>query len=226
LTIQQNIVTLSTQRKIMVDDLITKKELLAITGISYGQLYRWKRKGLIPSDWFIHRSSFTGQETLFPRGQILARILQITNMKSDNSLDDLADILSPELLNITMTGIEAVNAGVIGQSTLDFIQSMQSNEDITTFEQLLIAYIINEQFRCGDISRDECALIYHTVAQQSVDICSSNCDVVVLRKMGISICVVVKTEKIWCDPDARMIKTINIPSMVQALKLLLNGSQK
>jgi hypothetical protein len=103
---------------------------------------------------------------------------------------------------------------------------MQSDEDITTFEQLLIAYIIHEQFRSGDISRDECKLIYHTAAQQSDEICSSNCDFVVLRKMGISICVVVNADKIWCDPDARMIKKINIPSMVQALKLLLNGSQK
>ncbi|MEI6518691.1 MAG: DUF4004 family protein [bacterium] len=210
----------------MVDDLITKKELLAITGISYGQLYRWKRKGLIPSDWFIHRSSFTGQETLFPRGQILARIAQITNMKSDVSLDDLADILSPDLSDMTISGIEAVNVGIIGQSTLDFIRSMQNDEDITTFEQLLISYIIHEQFRSGDISRDECKLIYQTAAQQSVDICGSNCDFVIMRKMGISTCVVVDAIKIWCDPDARVIKIINIPSSVQALKLLLNGSKK
>ena len=30
------------------DRLISKKELLAKYGISYGSLYRWKRKGLIP----------------------------------------------------------------------------------------------------------------------------------------------------------------------------------
>ena len=38
----------------MGDDpnLISKKELLDQTGISYGQLYRWKRKGLIPEAWF------------------------------------------------------------------------------------------------------------------------------------------------------------------------------
>lgn len=47
---------------------ISKKELLDITGISYGQLYRWKRKGLIPEDWFIRRATFTGQETFFPKG--------------------------------------------------------------------------------------------------------------------------------------------------------------
>lgn len=45
--------------------LISKKDLLAITGISYGQLYRWKRERLIPEEWFIKQSSYTGQETFF-----------------------------------------------------------------------------------------------------------------------------------------------------------------
>ena len=209
----------------MLDDLITKKELLVLTCISYGQLYRWKRKGLIPGDWFIHRASFTGQETLFPRGQILARIAQIPNMKIDVSLDDLAEILSPNLTEMTITGVDAVSMGIIGQSTLDFIRSLQSDEDITNFEQLLVAYIIHEQFRSGDISRDECKLIYQTTAQQSDDICSSNCDFVILRKMGISLCIVVDADKIWCDHDARIIKIINISSSVQTLKILLNGGK-
>ena len=49
----------------MDEELISKKELLELTGISYGQLYRWKRKGLIPEDWFIRKSTYTGQETFF-----------------------------------------------------------------------------------------------------------------------------------------------------------------
>jgi hypothetical protein len=210
----------------MADDLITKKELLAVTGISYGQLYRWKRKGLIPDEWFIHRASFTGQETLFPRGQILARIAQITNMKVDISLDDLADILSPSITDISILGIEAVNAGIINAVTLDFIMSQQNNDDITSFEQLLIAFIINDLFRSGDISRDECRIIYQTAALSLTDICGSNCDFVIIRKMGVTICMVVDAEKIWCDPDARIIKIINIPSSVQALKMLLNMGAK
>lgn len=48
------------------EKLIAKKELLSRYGISYGALYRWKRKGLIPEEWFIRRSTVTGQETFFP----------------------------------------------------------------------------------------------------------------------------------------------------------------
>ena len=57
-----------------VEEFISKKELLDLTNISYGQLYRWKRMNIIPEDWFIKKSSVTGQETYFRRAKILERI--------------------------------------------------------------------------------------------------------------------------------------------------------
>jgi len=77
--------------------LISKKELLKLTGISYGQLYRWKRMGLIPEDWFIKRTTFTGHETFFPKNKILNRIKAIQELKDKYSLEELAKILSPEV---------------------------------------------------------------------------------------------------------------------------------
>ena len=79
------------------EKLIAKKEVLRVTGISYGQLYRWKRKGLIPEEWFIRRATFTGQETFFPRDKILTRIEQIKRMKEDHPLDDLAELITRQV---------------------------------------------------------------------------------------------------------------------------------
>ncbi len=76
------------------ENLIAKKEVLRQTGISYGQLYRWKRKGLIPEAWFVRRSTFTGQETFFPREKILERVERIKTMKDTLPLDDLADAIT------------------------------------------------------------------------------------------------------------------------------------
>jgi len=70
-------------------DEISKKELLAETGISYGQLYRWKREGLIPEEWFVKRSAFTGQETFFPKEKTIERVRMILDMKDDQSLDEI-----------------------------------------------------------------------------------------------------------------------------------------
>ena len=78
---------------------ISKKDLLKTTGISYGQLYRWKREGLIPEEWFVKRSSPTGQETYFPQEKILKRIHAIQQLKDSYSLEELARILTPEVSN-------------------------------------------------------------------------------------------------------------------------------
>ena len=77
----------------MAEELISKKELLNKYGISYGALYRWKRMGLIPEDWFLRRSTSTGQETFFYRQQICPR-MELILSRSD-SLDRLAQELHP-----------------------------------------------------------------------------------------------------------------------------------
>jgi len=76
------------------EKLISEKEVLEKLGISYGQHYRWKRKGRIPESWFIRRATFTGQETFFPEEKIIARIERIVEMKESHPLDDLADLIT------------------------------------------------------------------------------------------------------------------------------------
>ena len=76
--------------------LISKKELLERYSISYGALYRWKRKGLIPDEWFIKKSTVTGQETFFPEKLVCERVELIISKKEDVLLDELAKTISRE----------------------------------------------------------------------------------------------------------------------------------
>ena len=78
------------------ENLISKKELLERYRISYGALYRWKRKGLIPDEWFLKKATATGQETFFPEKLVCERIERIQSMKEDVLLDELAKHFSGE----------------------------------------------------------------------------------------------------------------------------------
>ena len=78
-----------------MEDWISKKDLLEETGISYGQLYRWKREGLIPENWFVKRSAFTGQETFLPREKALERIRYILDKREGKSLQAIRAALCP-----------------------------------------------------------------------------------------------------------------------------------
>lgn len=72
------------------DGLISKKDLLQKYDISYGALYRWKRKGLLPDEWFIKKATVTGQETFFPEKLVCQRMEAILELKDEYSLDELA----------------------------------------------------------------------------------------------------------------------------------------
>ncbi|MEC0684789.1 DUF4004 family protein, partial [Bacillus haynesii] len=100
------------------DDLISKKELLDLTSISYGQLYRWKRKNLIPEEWFIRKSTFTGQETFFPREDILKRIETIQSMKENLSLDEMAEMFSPGLTELNASREELLEKCIVSQAVM------------------------------------------------------------------------------------------------------------
>ncbi len=92
----------------MEQELLSKKELLERYGISYGALYRWKRKGLIPEDWFIKKSTVTGQETFFPKAQICERVELILGQKEDISLDELAGALNQDAKSQAILTVKTV----------------------------------------------------------------------------------------------------------------------
>ena len=110
-------------------ELISKKDLLQATGISYGQLYRWKRKGLIPEEWFIRKSTFTGQETFFPRDQILARVEKIKDLKDEDvSLDSIAEAVSTSLGETTIPAEHVHKA---------FLAALKSYGQVMTVEEII-----------------------------------------------------------------------------------------
>ena len=76
--------------------MISKKDLLIKTNISYGQLYRWKRLGLIPEEWFVKTSVSTGQETYFDEDLIIPRIEKILSLKDEHSIDEIKILLNPK----------------------------------------------------------------------------------------------------------------------------------
>lgn len=77
-----------------MEEWITKREVLERYGISYGALYRWKRLGLIPEEWFVKRATVTGQETFFKRELICPRVELILQRKESISLEQLAEELA------------------------------------------------------------------------------------------------------------------------------------
>lgn len=116
-------------------DLISKKELLQKYGISYGALYRWKRMGLIPEDWFLRRSTPTGQETFFYRGQICPRV-ELIQSRRDLSLEDLAQNLHGPVVSKPLRRLIITDSFNEKGFALDDLRRVQVTEGEKTMDLL------------------------------------------------------------------------------------------
>ncbi|WP_339817875.1 YhbD family protein [Paenibacillus sp. FSL R7-0216] len=213
----------------MSEELISKKELLDLTGISYGQLYRWKRKNLIPEQWFIRKSSFTGQETFFPREKILQRIDRILGMKDDLSLDALADVFSPSPGDIRLSAGDLLDRNIVTSTSLNlYIETIGSAErkSLFTFDRILTVYVLDKLLQSGDISLEEGRLLVQTLEEYLPGLAGQECGVRLTRKMGVAAFILVPGDaELYMDRSVRMVARLSLARCTEELKLLVSGSE-
>ncbi|MFE4710022.1 YhbD family protein [Paenibacillus sp. NPDC056722] len=209
----------------MEDNLISKKDLLDLTGISYGQLYRWKRKQLIPEEWFIRKSTFTGQETFFPRKMILARIDNIVSMKDDLSLDELADKLSsaPPISKTVISGKELLERNIVSTLVLERFGKPLEAEGKYTIDEVMYLFVIDSLLSSGEMNLEEGDLLFRTLQENSARLEGKAWELFFIRKMGVTSFLIAyaPTELIF-DAGVRLVNRITVGSLMEQLRGKLN----
>ncbi len=210
----------------MEEDLISKKELLEMTGISYGQLYRWKRKQLLPEDWFIRRSAFTGQETFFPRQQVLGRIRQIMNMKEGLSLDELADLFSPAPAEVDLSREDLLSRNIVSRAALEYSEPYLGKPHTYSFQQLLILYVFDCSLQTGQIHLEEGKAMLTVLLDDLGRLEEYEGELVLLRKMGMSLVLLLSGDReFYAEKDAKIALRIPIAKKTEELKLKLSARE-
>ncbi|MFE7062117.1 YhbD family protein [Sutcliffiella sp. NPDC057660] len=210
----------------MEEELISKKDLLDEASISYGQLYRWKRKDLIPEDWFVRKSTYTGQETFFPRVKILDRINKIKQMKTDVSLDELAEMFSPNAKQITLTKDQLIKQNIVTESILTLYSEQISQQDTFDFEAILHLYLANNLLQEGQIVLDEAKMILHTLQEHYSKTDQNNAKLLVIRKMGVAFVLLLgSAHDVFADNHAKVIVELQMGAVIEELKnkLVMGG---
>lgn len=204
----------------MSEGLISKKELLDLTGISYGQLYRWKRKNLIPEDWFIRKSSFTGQETFFPRDRILPRIDKILNMKEGLSLDELADVFSPSLGEVRLSADQLKERNIVSSITLDLYEQSASAKGKYEWEQILAMYVLEKLLHDGAITREEGIMLIGVMNDYYSRFAGKACELVLIRKMGVPVLMLMsQADEVFFDRGVKVVFKLGMQQCTEELKL-------
>ncbi|CAH2715068.1 hypothetical protein BACCIP111895_02252 [Neobacillus rhizosphaerae] len=203
----------------MSEELISKKDLLDIAGISYGQLYRWKRKDLIPEEWFIRKSTFTGQETFFPKEKILERINKIQTMKENLSLDELADMFSPNISDLQLEKDDLIKRNIVSIEVMNFYLENDKGVKIFNFPRILEVYILEKLLQSGEINLDEGKMLLQVLKDNAQHIKQKSCELVFTRKLGVSSCLLLlNTEAAHFERGTKVVTTLALMTCMEEIK--------
>lgn len=208
------------------DDLISKKELLELTGISYGQLYRWKRKNLIPEEWFVRKSSFTGQETFFPKHKILQRIERIKNMKDGLSLDELADVFSPSSPIESLSAKHLIERNIVTNFAVELYEEECGSREALSFNDMLTVYVLQKLLQSGEMTREEGKMLIAVMRDHYAALENKAGELVLIRKLGVPLLFLAESaEQIYFDKDVKRVFRMPLAASIEELKLKLNETE-
>lgn len=168
-----------------MEELISKKDLLIKANISYGQLYRWKRKNIIPEEWFIKKSTFTGQETFFPKEKILERIDLILSMKDDASLDDIANMFNKKNSEKEFSIDIMIEKNIISNHAKEVFYSLYENSEVIGRKELLIITIIEKYLLKSVITMEEMKIVIEIINKDFEKLYKDDARLYVFRKFGV-----------------------------------------
>ncbi|MBV7509319.1 YhbD family protein [Bacillus sp. sid0103] len=206
----------------MSEELISKKDLLELAGISYGQLYRWKRKDLIPEEWFVRKSTFTGQETFFPKERILERIEKIQTMKENLSLDELADMFSPNVANLNYSKDELIERNIVSTAVVDFYLEQEKGSLQFNFTRLLEVFVLEKLLQSGEINLEEGKMVLQVLKDHAALIKQKSCELVITRKLGMSSCLLLmNVEEYHFERGTKVVATLSLMTCMEEIKAKL-----
>ncbi|MBD1371451.1 DUF4004 family protein [Hazenella sp. IB182357] len=208
-----------------MEGFISKKDLLEKTGISYGQLYRWKRKNLIPEAWFTRKTTYTGQETYFPEEKIIERIEKIKRLKDDLSLDDLARFFSPSLDERKFSKAFIIEYNIVSKETID---QYMNDEEITndSIDQMLSLYMIEKALQSGEVSKEEAILFFEMIQMHAHQFHQMNCELYLIRKKGVFTCFLVSSDSVlFFDRDTKVLLCLNALKCMEELKVKIHEAE-
>jgi len=204
------------------DEEIAKKDILRETGISYGQFYRWKRMGLIPESWFRRRSTFTGQEAFLPRAKVLERIERIQELKDRLSLEEIAEMLSPDSARRAYTIAEIRRTGAFDPLALELLPKHADGDDLRYLD--LLALMLIQDLLARHLTDDQIRLSCGTLLERFDELTDGTAEksLVVAVRDGVSFCAL-HTGVCLFDPGTMVAASVNLNNLIEDLNLRLRS---
>ena len=203
----------------MSEELISKKQLLRAARISYGTLYRWKRMGLIPESWFIHKATQTGQATFFPRDKVLTRISRIQELKSELTVEQMQELFSANVESFKIPLKDFKDLELVSKLSVTAFCSVFPAKDMLDFNDVFGMYVVDHLMRLSGIYLEDAKQVLRLLCKYLSVEASKDYQLLLLRKLGVPMTVLVSGEdEILLEDNTEIIACANLGEFEEALK--------
>ncbi|MBR2523604.1 MAG: DUF4004 family protein [Clostridiales bacterium] len=201
------------------EELISKKQLLRMARISYGTLYRWKRLGLIPESWFIHKATDIGQATFFPREKIFARIDRIKELKSELTVEQMQELFSANVESFKIPLKDFKELSIVSKLSLTAFTSVFPAKDMLDFNDVFGMYVVDHLMKLSGIYLEDAKQVLRLLCKYLRKEASKDYQLLLLRKLGVPMTMLVSGEdEILLEDNTEIIACANLMEFEEALK--------
>lgn len=156
----------------------------------------------------------------------MARIDKIKNMKEDASLDELAEILSPNPADVHSDKARLIREKIVSETAAGILVEVFGEPSSFDFEKILFVYILDKMLQSGEINLEEGKIILKTLDEHFSSFEGKNCDLIFVRKLGISTCLVVSApNQIHFESGAKIVNRQNVSTCIEELKQKLSNGE-
>ena len=201
------------------EELISKKQLLRIAQISYGTLYRWKRMNLIPESWFIHKATDIGQATYFPRTKILTRIDRIKELKNELTAEQMQELFSANVKSFKIPLKDFKSLEIVSKLSITAFCADYPEKDMLDFNDVFSMYVVDHLMHLNGFYLEDAKQVLKLLVKYLAVEASKDYQLLLLRKMGVPMTVLVHgEEEILLEDNTEIIACANLVEFEEALK--------
>lgn len=143
-------------------------------------------------------------------------------MKEDLSLDELANMFSPSVTEILLAKEDLIRKEITSEPVLQFFMEQTNKTEDFQFAEILYVYVLEELLQSGDVSLEEGKMVLQVLRENYEAIKHKNCDVIIVRKLGISTCLLVSNvDDLIFEKGTKIVLREAITKYTEALKTKL-----
>lgn len=175
--------------------------------------------GLIPENWFIHKATETGQATYFLKDKILPRIDRIKELKGELSVEQMQELFSANVESFKIPLKDFIDLDIVGKMSLTAFTSVFPDKNMLDFNDVFGMYVVDHLMKLSGIYLEDAKQVLRLLCRYLSVEASKDYQLLLLRKMGVPMTVLVSGEdQILLEDNTEIIACANLVEFEEALK--------